>query len=204
MLQLKNERRCKVHICFGVIIFKYSYFFLFLEIEDAKKTTDTAGLQSPPSSTGSTPDYAAGLTSTPTYAPATPQPSLSNTGTTLYFTFLLNLQTYVFVLAPGALQNVSQAATTVQQATPITTTTAAVSTAVSVQYATAITRPVPPLLSTASTGQRAIVSEQPATAIPVGTPVVLSTRPVQQVTQIRIQPQPAVNSLQRRGLALTV
>lgn len=65
---------------------KYIYLFLLLEIEDAKKTTDTAGLQSPPSSTGATPDYAAGLTSTPTYAPATPQPSLSNTGTHILIT----------------------------------------------------------------------------------------------------------------------
>lgn len=69
-------------------------------------------------------------------------------------------------------------------------------------------RPVPPLLTTvASVTQRtAVVTEQQqATAtVAVGTPVVLQTRPVQQVTQIRIQPQPAGNSLQRRGLALTV
>lgn len=63
---------------------------------------------------------------------------------------------------------------------------------------------MPPLLATASTGQRNIVTEQLTNAVPVGTPVVLSTRPVQQVTQIRIQTQPAANSLQRRGLALTV
>ena len=62
-------------------------------------------------------------------------------------------------------------------------------------------RPVPPLLSTAI--GRTIVAEQPASAIPVGTPLVLSTRPVQQVTQVRIQPQAATNSLQKRGLALT-
>lgn len=59
-------------------------------------------------------------------------------------------------------------------------------------------RPVPPLVTQRN------VTEQSTTTVPVGTPVVLQTRPVQQVTQIRIQPQPAGNSLQRRGLALTV
>lgn len=89
--------------------------------------------------------------------------------------------------------------TTAQQTTPSTTTTTVISsTPVSVQYATA--RPVPPLLATTSATPRTIVTEQIANAVPV----VLSTRPVQQVTQIRIQTQPAANSLQRRGLALTV
>lgn len=73
------------------------------------------------------------------------------------------------------------------------------------QYVTATAmRPVPPLLTTTQVTQRTLLTEQPATAVAVGTPVVISTRPVQQVTQIRIQPQPPANSLQRRGLALTV
>lgn len=55
------------------------YFFNVTEIEDAKKSTENAALQSPPPSataTGATPDYAAGLSATPTYAPATPQPTV--------------------------------------------------------------------------------------------------------------------------------
>lgn len=52
---------------------------IVLEMEDAKKTTDT-GVQSPPGATAGTPDYAAGLSATPTYAPPTPQPSLPTVG----------------------------------------------------------------------------------------------------------------------------
>lgn len=46
-------------------------------MEDAKKSAETAALQSPPPATAApgTPDYAAGLSSTPTYAPPTPQPA---------------------------------------------------------------------------------------------------------------------------------
>ncbi|KAK9737607.1 hypothetical protein QE152_g10626 [Popillia japonica] len=49
------------------------------EIEDKKSIE--ASLQSPSPTTGTTPDYAAGLASTPTYAPQTPQPTLSATTT---------------------------------------------------------------------------------------------------------------------------
>ncbi|XP_065156101.1 negative elongation factor A-like [Atheta coriaria] len=44
-------------------------------------------------------------------------------------------------------------------------------------------------------------AKTPPTATPA--PVIITQKPVQQVTQIRIQPQPTANSLQRRGLALT-
>lgn len=66
------------------------------EIEDAKKTTENAGMQSPPSATTGTPDYAAGLSSTPTYAPPTPQPVVT-TGMLFYlFIFLLKLISIFF------------------------------------------------------------------------------------------------------------
>lgn len=57
---------------------KFYIYFFFIEIEDAKKNTETTALQSPPPVSGSTtPDYAAGLTNTPSYAPATPQPTVA-------------------------------------------------------------------------------------------------------------------------------
>lgn len=63
---------------------------LFLEIEEAKKATETAALQSPPPAAGATPDYAAGLAPTPTYAPATPQPVVvSSAGNYIYIKPLL-------------------------------------------------------------------------------------------------------------------
>lgn len=55
------------------------FFILSAEIEDAKKATENAALQSPPPASGTTPDYAAGLSATPTYAPATPQPTVAPT-----------------------------------------------------------------------------------------------------------------------------
>ncbi|KAI4462044.1 hypothetical protein MML48_5g00014748 [Holotrichia oblita] len=157
------------------------------EIEDKKSIE--ASLQSPPPTTGTTPDYAAGLASTPTYAPQTPQPTLSATTTASQTT-------------PHTQTTVTQAPTTVQ--TPPATTVVQTTTTTTPQFATtSIMRPVPPLLTTTTVGQRAVVTDQPASAVPVGTPLVISTRPVQQVTQVRIQPQAATNSLQRRGLALT-
>ncbi|KAI4462036.1 negative elongation factor a nelf-a [Holotrichia oblita] len=157
------------------------------EIEDKKSIE--ASLQSPPPTTGTTPDYAAGLASTPTYAPQTPQPALSATTTASQTT-------------PHTQTTVTQAPTTVQ--TPPATTVVQTTTTTTPQFATtSIMRPVPPLLTTTTVGQRAVVTDQPASAVPVGTPLVISTRPVQQVTQVRIQPQAATNSLQRRGLALT-
>ncbi|KAJ8948166.1 hypothetical protein NQ318_009258 [Aromia moschata] len=49
------------------------------EIEEAKKTSESTTLQSPPPASGTTPDYAAGLSATPAYAPATPQPTVTPT-----------------------------------------------------------------------------------------------------------------------------
>lgn len=48
-------------------------------MEDAKKATETP-LQSPPVTTSTTPDYAAGLNATPTFAPATPAPIATPAG----------------------------------------------------------------------------------------------------------------------------
>lgn len=58
---------------------KFTVFVYILEIEDAKKATENTALQSPPPASGSTPDYAAGLSATPAYAPATPQPTVAPT-----------------------------------------------------------------------------------------------------------------------------
>lgn len=91
---------------------------------------------------------------------------------------------------------------TVQAAPVVTTVMATIPAGAQYVTATATSRPVPPLLTTVQ--QRTLITDQQGTPVPVGTPVVIATRPVQQVTQIRIQPQPAANSLQRRGLALTV
>nr|CAI5868828.1 unnamed protein product [Callosobruchus analis] len=79
-----------------------------------------------------------------------------------------------------------------------------------VQFAAqAAMRPVPPLLATGPVQvQQTQIHTQAGTQVQqiIGTPVVITQRPVQQqqtVTHIRIQPQPATNVLQRRGLALT-
>lgn len=105
-------------------------------------------------------------------------------------------------ITPHTQTTVTQAPTTVQ--TPPATTVVQTTTTTTPQFATtSIMRPVPPLLTTTTVGQRTVVTDQPASAVPVGTPLVISTRPVQHVTQVRIQPQAATNSLQRRGLALT-
>lgn len=160
------------------------------EIEDAKKASESA-LKSPPLSTNTTPDYAAGLTATPSYAPATPAPVVTTT-----------------VASPATTVAQTPVQTTAVITTPVTTTTASsvvLTSAAAPQYVATTVRPVPPLLTTTTSIQRttAVVKEQPTTAVPIGTPVVLTTRPIQQVTQIRIQQPPTTNSLQRRGLALT-
>lgn len=147
------------------------------ETEDAKKAaSENVPLQSPPSTTTTT------TTTTPDYAAG-----LSSTPT----------------YAPATPQ---PAVTTVVSVTSVLTTTASTTTSSVATTPTVVTaRPVPPLLA-----QRTVITADQATAtaavtgVTVGTPVVLQTRPVQQVTQIRIQPQPAGGSLQRRGLALTV
>lgn len=68
----------------------------FKEIEDAKKASESA-LQSPPLSTNTTPDYAAGLTATPSYASVTPAPVVTTTGNvilSLCFLIILTKQPY--------------------------------------------------------------------------------------------------------------
>ncbi|CAH0555545.1 unnamed protein product [Brassicogethes aeneus] len=191
------------------------------EIEDAKKATETTpGLQSPPSAAGATPDYAAGLSSTPAYAPATPQPTVTPAASS----------TSVLTVTPPAAQAV--AAPPLTPTTPAAVAIPVASAAAQPlpqqpQYvvqpssaaagATVVTtmRPVPPLMPTAAAAaaaaQRIVATDQTAAAavlgqVVAGAPVVVAQRPTQAVptvTQIRIQPQPAANALQRRGLALT-
>lgn len=51
------------------------------EMESTKRvSTETPAVQSPPATTGATPDYASGLSATPSYAPATPQPTVQPSG----------------------------------------------------------------------------------------------------------------------------
>lgn len=74
-------------------------FFLFPEMEDAKKNAETAALQSPPPPvTTATPDYAAGLTSTPTYAPPTPQPAAALTGKVIFLFIYYFCNYFNFIL----------------------------------------------------------------------------------------------------------
>lgn len=105
----KNGRRCKVRfrhcVCMGISSTKWDFH---LEIEDAKKSAETAALQSPPpaAATPGTPDYAAGLSATPTYAPPTPQPAA---GMFLFF-FCCYFQhiCLVYILQSGILNFVRQ------------------------------------------------------------------------------------------------
>ncbi|KAK9889542.1 hypothetical protein WA026_006897 [Henosepilachna vigintioctopunctata] len=175
------------------------------DIEDAKKVAaDTAALQSPPPASGTTPDYASGLSSTPSYAPATPQPASTPA-----------------VVAPATPQVTAQPTIVVPISQVQTTVTAAIqqqnppTSVPTPQFvAPATMRPVPPLLATTPIGQRTAVvaavasgDQQALAAVSqLTSPIVVTQRPAQAqptVTHIRIQPQPAANALQRRGLALT-
>ncbi|XP_018572785.1 negative elongation factor A [Anoplophora glabripennis] len=171
------------------------------EIEDAKKATENAALQSPPPASGSTPDYAAGLSATPAYAPATPQPTVAPTpapATAVLTSPQPTPQPAVTTQQPQQVSPPTPAPPATPQPTPQFT-------------ATPTMRPVPPLLATTPTGQRTIITtdqppvQQQAQTQVVGTPVVVTQRPMQQqtVTHIRIQPQSSSNVLQKRGLALT-
>ncbi|EFA10288.1 negative elongation factor A isoform X1 [Tribolium castaneum] len=158
------------------------------EIEDAKKNTENAALQSPPpvSGTTTTPDYAAGLSSTPAYAPPTPQPILAPTTASSILT--------TAVTAPVT------TVTTAQVATP----TVKLATVAATQLPTM--RPVPPLLATTPSGQRTILTDQSVKAVGQVSNIAIAQRTTQAtptVTHIRIQPQTTSNALQRRGLALT-
>ncbi|KYB25207.1 negative elongation factor A isoform X2 [Tribolium castaneum] len=157
------------------------------EIEDAKKNTENAALQSPPpvSGTTTTPDYAAGLSSTPAYAPPTPQPILAPTTSSILTTAVTAPVTTV---------------TTAQVATP----TVKLATVAATQLPTM--RPVPPLLATTPSGQRTILTDQSVKAVGQVSNIAIAQRTTQAtptVTHIRIQPQTTSNALQRRGLALT-
>lgn len=89
---------CKIRLFDIVHCFTFTYSNFFLEIEDAKKATENAALQSsPPVSGTTTPDYAAGLTAPPTYAPATPQPTVPSTPGK-YFFQTLNLNVYFLLI----------------------------------------------------------------------------------------------------------
>ncbi|XP_044272165.1 negative elongation factor A [Tribolium madens] len=158
------------------------------EIEDAKKNTENAALQSPPpvSGTTTTPDYAAGLSSTPAYAPPTPQPILTPT------------------TASSILTTVATAPVTTVTTAQIATPTVKLATVAATQLPTM--RPVPPLLATTPTGQRTILTDQSVKAVGQVSNIAIAQRTTQAtptVTHIRIQPQTTSNALQRRGLALT-
>ncbi|CAG9819389.1 unnamed protein product [Phaedon cochleariae] len=198
------------------------------EMEDAKKATENAVLQSPPPVSATTPDYAAGLNTTPSYAPPTPQPTIAPTAapapSALPGPLPASLPAAVVSPpAPAALpppslpaaQQVTPPAPVVAAAAPIVVAAARPQQPVAAQAQFAQQgRPVPPLLATTAAGQRAMVAEQPQQQVQqvqqqiISTPVVVTQRPIQQqpqptVTHIRIQPQPSGNALQRRGLALT-
>ncbi|KAG5888477.1 hypothetical protein JTB14_022105 [Gonioctena quinquepunctata] len=182
------------------------------EIEEAKKATENAALQSPPPATGTTPDYAAGLTTTPAYAPPTPQPTVAPS--TVPATPLVSPPA-VIQPPPTPIAAPQTPAPPQPQISPPTPAAPPTPQPAITQQFIQTMRPVPPLLATTPSGQRAIITEQPqqqqlqqvqAQQI-MGTPVLVAQRPVQQtqqtVTHIRIQPQPTTNVLQRRGLALT-
>ncbi|XP_023015388.1 negative elongation factor A isoform X2 [Leptinotarsa decemlineata] len=175
------------------------------EIEDAKKATENAALQSPPPATG-TPDYAAGLNSTPGYAPPTPQPITTAAPSA---SVLSSPQPAVIQPPPTPIVAPPTPAPVQHVSPPTPAPPPTPQPAITPQFIQTM-RPVPPLLATTPSGQRAIITEQPQqvqTQQIIRTPVLVAQRPVQQtqqtVTHIRIQPQPTTNVLQRRGLALT-
>ncbi|XP_028138660.1 negative elongation factor A [Diabrotica virgifera virgifera] len=188
------------------------------EMEDAKKATENAALQSPPQAPtaagATTPDYAAGLAPAPTYAPPTPQPTTPSAASTAPTTSIPQP-----TIQPPATPAVLTPVVTTPSAQQISPPTPAPiptpqPVAVTQQFIQTL-RPVPPLLATTPSGQRTIISTEQVQQVQqqvqaqqiIGTPVVVTQRPIQQpqqtVTHIRIHPQPTSNVLQRRGLALT-
>ncbi|XP_044755588.1 negative elongation factor A [Coccinella septempunctata] len=165
------------------------------EMESAKKVaTETPAVQSPPVTTGSTPDYASGLGAAPTYAPATPQPTVQPTA------------------APATPQVTAQPTVVVPvtQVPPAVTVQSAPAPPAVTQFTTTTSlRPVPPLLATTPVGQRTIVADQQTFTVvgQIPAPNIVTQRPMQNqstVTHIRIHtPQQPASALQKRGLALT-
>lgn len=159
-------------------------FCVVSEIEDAKKASENAtSLQSPPpANTGTTPDYAAGLTATPSYAPATPAPNAEPAAaapaasTTAIISSPQQTMPTASNVSPSAatppiVQTQQRQPTIVTppqqqiQATPTVVTATPAPVPQQVQQPTHFIqtmRPVPPLLATTSSGQRTLITtDQP-------------------------------------------
>lgn len=139
----------------------------------------------PPSNTGTTPDYAAGLTATPSYAPATPapiaEPAAATPSPAATATISSPPQPSPSTPAPSAsptivtqqVQQLPQKSTIIAPTLPqpqIQTTSVVTQVPASVVQPVQQTtthyiqtmRPVPPLLATSATGQRTLItSDQP-------------------------------------------
>ncbi|GLV44404.1 Negative elongation factor A [Carabus blaptoides fortunei] len=190
------------------------------DLEEAKKTPEPGNaIQSP----GTTPDYAAGLSTTTAYTPSTPQHSTTPatpTTTRDTPTSLTSTTTSTSTSVSSYSSSTSAQVTPTTPTTPITPYTP--TTAVKLPAAPVLLTPTHGLQlsessasspATPAVGGAAVASTTvqatPAaaglvsTAAAAGVQSVVVTRPIQQITQIRLQPQPVGNTLQKKGLALT-
>lgn len=170
-------------ICLHITNLILTFLCFILEIEDAKKASESAtSLQSPPpANAGNTPDYAAGLTATPSYAPATPASVTEPAATTPVAPAIPSPQQpatpaqasgaspTTVTTQPVQQQQQQSAISPIQQQVQVTsasTSPAPISIAQPVQQTTThfiqTMRPVPPLLATTATGQRTLITtDQP-------------------------------------------
>lgn len=168
------------------------------DLEEAKKTAElVVPPNAGPTNAGPTPDYAAGLSTTPTYTPTT-TPSRETPVTTTVTT--------TSIITPPTTASVVVTTPPVPYVPPVVTSTKATPTPVLITTSSA--------LQTLSEASAAITPSPKttevilkSTTVPATTITppqsVLVTRPIQQITQIRLQPQPVGNTLQKKGLALT-
>lgn len=67
-----------------------------------------------------------------------------------------------------------------------------------------VVQTITPIDGTVTQNATPVAAAVPAGQVVSGAVGVVVTRPVQHITQIRLQPQPVNNALQKKGLALTV
>lgn len=176
------------------------------DLEEAKKSAEQVGpLQSPPTA-GATPDYAAGLSTTPTYTPTT-TPSRE----TAVITPATPTITTTSVITPSTVASVvttTSSSVPVPYVPPLVTSAKATPTPVLIANSSALqtlseaSAAVTPNTTTSQVILKSTAVPTVVTTVAAPQSVVVS-RPIQQITQIRLQPQPVGNTLQKKGLALT-
>ncbi|XP_044726982.1 negative elongation factor A-like [Chrysoperla carnea] len=176
------------------------------EVEDAAKKasevqqTNVATSGASTTTPSATPDYAVGLTTTPSYAPSTPQPTTVTTP----------ISSTSVGTCTAASTSTDTATTTLPAPSYVPPTPQTPKTTVTV--ATPVMPQLTPQHTTVQFSESSSSSNSTTTPVTVTTSIVTPANPQPagatpvrhaHVTQIRIQPPPATNPLQRKGLSLT-